>query len=565
MTQSTNPGDGSSVAFSDLGLSEAVLEAVESLGYEQPTPVQAQAIPYALEGRDLLAAAQTGTGKTAAFLLPTMSRLERAERHRGPKMLIVTPTRELAQQIADVCTMIEKHTHHRSYTVVGGVGYEPQKAALRRGLDILVATPGRLVDLIEQGEAHLGDVEVLVLDEADRMLDMGFLPAMRKIVAQTPSSRQTLLFSATLDEDAIGGIRDLVSEPAVVEIAHKGTVAETIDQFALPVSLEAKNALLAEVLQHEGPQRVIVFCRTKHRADAACRRLRRAGISCAPIHGDRSQNQRERTLRAFRDGSTDVLVATDVLARGIDVSDVRYVVNFDVPVDAEDYIHRIGRTGRAGEAGWALTFVTENDCDELYAAEKLMGMIVPPFEPSYGLELGDKPVELDPNRDPEDWRPLGKKARKKREEARKAASAAARKRALAKPRAEKSEKLAESDRGSERPARAAGKPARASKAEKKDAKPRRAGSAKLTRREVAELELETEGERRQRSRGGRRGGSGRRGNAGQGRDGRTQQGGRNAQQRGAEPRGSRGGQQGGRGKQQRRRVGDRAGRQRGIY
>ncbi len=560
MTQSTNPGDGTPAAFSDLGLSEAVLKAVETLGYEQPTPVQAQAIPYVLEGRDLLAAAQTGTGKTAAFLLPTMSRLGHSERHRGPKMLIVTPTRELAQQIADVCATIEGRTHHRSYTVVGGVGYEPQKAALRRGLDILVATPGRLVDLIEQGEAHLDDVEVLVLDEADRMLDMGFLPAMRKIVGQTPSSRQTLLFSATLDEDAIGGIRDLVTDPAIVEIAHKGSVAETIDQFALPVSLEAKNALLPEVLKHEGPKRVIVFCRTKHRADAVCRRLRRANISCAPIHGDRSQNQRERALRAFRDGSCDVLVATDVLARGIDVSDVRYVVNFDVPVDAEDYIHRIGRTGRAGEAGWALTFVTENDCDELYAAEKLMGKIVPPFEPSYELELGDKPVELDPNRDPEDWRPLGKKARKKREEARKAATAAARKRALAKPRAEKSEKLAEHEKPAKGEAKKAGKAAKAT-----SKKPQRPGSAKLTRREVAELELETEGERRQRNRSGRRSGQGRRNNGGQGRDARQQQGGRSAQQdRREQPANRRQRPGGGKGGQHRR-VGDRAGRQRGIY
>ena len=560
MTQSTNPGDGTAVAFSDLGLSEAVLKAVETLGYEQPTPVQAQAIPYVLEGRDLLAAAQTGTGKTAAFLLPTMSRLGHSERHRGPKMLIVTPTRELAQQIADVCATIEGRTHHRSYTVVGGVGYEPQKAALRRGLDILVATPGRLVDLIEQGEAHLDDVEVLVLDEADRMLDMGFLPAMRKIVGQTPSSRQTLLFSATLDEDAIGGIRDLVTDPAIVEIAHKGSVAETIDQFTLPVSLEAKNALLPEVLKHEGPKRVIVFCRTKHRADACCRRLRRANISCAPIHGDRSQNQRERALRAFRDGSCDVLVATDVLARGIDVSDVRYVVNFDVPVDAEDYIHRIGRPGRAGEAGWALTFVTENDCDELYAAEKLMGKAVPPFEPSYELELGDKPVELDLNRDPEDWRPLGKKARKKREEARKAATAAARKRALAKPRAEKSEKLAEHEKPAKGEAKKAGK---ATKAASK--KPQRPGSAKLTRREVAELELETEGERRQRNRGGRRSGQGRRNNGGQGRDARQQQGGRSAQQdRREQPANRRQRPGGGKGGQHRR-VGDRAGRQRGIY
>ena len=249
---------------------------------------------------------------------------------------------------------------------MGGVGYEPQKQALRRGCDILVATPGRLVDLIEQGEAHLDEVEVLVLDEADRMLDMGFLPQMRKIVSETPSTRQTLLFSATLDETAIGGIRDLVHDPATVEIAHKGTVAETIDQYVLPVSLDEKNGLLTKVLKSEGTDRVIVFTRTKHRADACCRRLRRAGIACAPIHGDRSQNQRERALRDFRDGKVDVLVATDVLARGIDVSDVRYVVNFDVPEDPEDYIHRIGRTGRAGETGWALTFVTVNDAEDLF-------------------------------------------------------------------------------------------------------------------------------------------------------------------------------------------------------
>ena len=398
MTQSTTPGNDA-VAFSDLGLSEAVLTAVNALGYTEPTPVQAQAIPYVLEGRDLLAAAQTGTGKTAAFLLPSMSKLGHAERHHGPSMLVVTPTRELAQQIADVCSTIETRTHHRSVTVVGGVGYEPQKAALRRGCDILVATPGRLVDLIEQGEAHLDEVEILVLDEADRMLDMGFLPAMRKIVGQTPSTRQTLLFSATLDEGAIGGIRDLVTDPATVEIAHKGTVAETIDQYVLPVSLEAKNGLLAKVLKSEGTERVIVFTRTKHRADAACRRLRRAGITCAPIHGNRSQNQRERALAEFRDGKVDVLVATDVLARGIDVSDVRYVVNFDVPADPEDYIHRIGRTGRAGETGWALTFVTVTDADDLYGIERLMGQTVPTYQSKVELELGEEPPVLDPNRD----------------------------------------------------------------------------------------------------------------------------------------------------------------------
>ena len=392
MTQNNNE---SATTFAELGLSKEVLAAVEDLGYAGPTPIQAQAIPLVLEGQDLLAAAQTGTGKTAAFLLPSMSRLAHAGRGKGPKMLVVTPTRELAQQIADVCRVVEKKTGHHSLTVVGGVGYEPQKQALRRGCDVLVATPGRLVDLIEQGEAKLGEVDVLVLDEADRMLDMGFLPQMRKIVAQTPAERQTLLFSATLDESAIGGIKDLVKDPATVEIAHKGTVAETIEQFVLPVSLEAKNALLATVLGSEGPSRAIVFTRTKHRADACCRRLRKAGITCAPIHGNRNQNQRERALKEFRDGKVDVLVATDVLARGIDVSDVRYVVNFDVPADPEDYIHRIGRTGRAGETGWALTFVTVNDAEDLLNIEKLMGQEVPAYEPKVALETGEEPPALE--------------------------------------------------------------------------------------------------------------------------------------------------------------------------
>ncbi len=408
MTQNSNEA---AATFAELGLSDAVLTAVEALGYTEPTPVQAQSIPLVLEGRDLLAAAQTGTGKTAAFLLPTMSRLSHAGKGKGPRMLVVTPTRELAQQITDVCGVIEKATGHRGVTLVGGVGYEPQKQALRRGCDVLVATPGRLVDLIDQGEARLGEVEVLVLDEADRMLDMGFLPQMRKIVGQTPATRQTLLFSATLDEDAIGGIKDLVTDPATVEIAHKGTVAETIEQFALPVSLEVKNGLLAEVLESEGPSRVIVFTRTKHRADACCRRLRKAGITCAPIHGNRSQNQRERALKEFRDGKVDVLVATDVLARGIDVSEVRYVVNFDVPADPEDYIHRIGRTGRAGETGWALTFVTVNDAEDLLNVEKLMGQAVPAYRPKTQLEVGEEPPELDVLR--EEASPKGRRKKKK--------------------------------------------------------------------------------------------------------------------------------------------------------
>jgi ATP-dependent RNA helicase RhlE len=383
-----------------------MLEVVSDLGYEEPTPVQAEAIPAVIQGRDLLAAAQTGTGKTAAFLLPVADRLGHAPRHGGPLMLVITPTRELAQQIEDVAVAVAARTHHHCVTVVGGASYEPQKAALARGCDILVATPGRLVDLIDQGVCHLGSVEVLVIDEADRMLDMGFLPSVRKIVAQVPRERQTLLLSATLDDSAIAGISDLVHDPVRVEIARKGTVAETIDQFALPVSLEAKNALLAKVLVSEGPHRVIVFTRTKHRADACCRRLRREGISCAPIHGNRSQNQREHALSDFRDGKIDVLVATDVLARGIDIAGVSYVVNFDVPADPEDYIHRIGRTGRAGEMGWALTFVTVDDVADLYAIERLMGKVVPAYQPKAELDLGAELPSLDPDRSAE-ARPRG--------------------------------------------------------------------------------------------------------------------------------------------------------------
>ena len=409
-----------SKSFADLGLSSNVLDAVADMGYEAPTPVQAAAIPQALAGRDVLAAAQTGTGKTAAFLLPTMDRLPRVPRSRvrgrqaaqGPLMLVVTPTRELAQQIEDVCKAIAKRTGHRSVTVVGGVGYNPQKDALKRGCDILIATPGRLQDLIDQEACSLDQVQVLVLDEADRMLDMGFLPAVRKIVGYTRDDRQTLLFSATLDEKQVGSITDLVHDPARVEIAPVTSTAETVDQYVLPVSLEAKNALLAEVLKREGARRVIVFTRTKHRADACSRRLARAGFTTAAIHGDRTQNQRERALRAFRAGECDVLVATDVLARGIDISDVSYVINFDVPEEPVDYIHRIGRTGRAGEAGWSLTFVTEDDVAEFYDIEALMGKTVELFDAD-GLDLGAHPPVVDPNRVPA-AAPAGKKEKKRR-------------------------------------------------------------------------------------------------------------------------------------------------------
>ena len=408
------------VSFDQLGLSEKVLAAVADMGYDCPTPVQAGAIPAILQGSDVMAAAQTGTGKTAAFLLPSLDRLGHARRGQGVLMLVVTPTRELAQQIEACARTICAHTGHTCTVVVGGVGYEPQKAALARGCDLLIATPGRLIDLIEQGAADLSHVETLVLDEADRMLDMGFAPAMRRIVSKTPASRQTLLFSATLDDNVLANVKSLVNDPVRVEIAHKGTAAQTIDQYVLGVSEREKVRILTDVLKQEGSKRVIVFCRGKHRADMVCRKLTKAGISAAPIHGNRSQNQREAALRRFATGEADVLVATDVLARGIDIAEVSYVVNLDVPSDAEDYIHRIGRTGRAGQFGWALTFVSEAEYLDLRDIEALMGKLVPDFPRAAGIDCGQERFELDPSRKPTDKLP-SKKARKKLAEQRAAA------------------------------------------------------------------------------------------------------------------------------------------------
>ena len=432
------------VRFADLGLSDAVMQAVVDMGYETPTPVQAASIPEVLAGRDILAAAQTGTGKTAAFLLPAMSKLghvvppakkgdrgrrrRNAARGRGPLMLVITPTRELAQQIDEVCTTVAKRTGHTAVTVVGGLSYGPQKQALACGCDILVATPGRLVDLIEQGAANLDEVGVLVLDEADRMLDMGFLPQVRTIVSKCREERQTLLFSATLDEERVGAITDLVHEPARVEIAPVTSTADTVDQYVVPVSMDEKNALLAEVLKKEGPERVIVFVRTKRRADTCVRRLARSGFKCEAIHGDRSQGQRQRALAAFRDGRVQVLVATDVLARGIDVSDVRYVINFDVPEEPTDYIHRIGRTGRAGEEGWSLTFVTKADIAEFFDIEALMGKTADMYDAT-GLTLGTDLPRINPDRVPADHaatkneRKRRKQKEKRRENAAKRAAA----------------------------------------------------------------------------------------------------------------------------------------------
>ncbi len=393
--------------FKELGLSDKALSAVERMGYEIPTPVQCQAIPLALKGRDIIAAAQTGTGKTAAFSLPSMDRLEHAKGGAGPLMLVITPTRELAQQIGEVAEEIAISTHHRIVTVVGGLSYKPQIDRLKRGCDILIATPGRLIDLMEQKAVRLDDVQVLVLDEADRMLDMGFLPAVKKIVNATPKDRQTLLFSATIDRSILNVAGVFLRDPATVEIARKGDVASTVDHYVIRVPQSVKPALLKAVLEEKGFFRVIVFARTRSRADSSSRRLRREGYKVEAIHSDRSQNQRKRALDRFAKGEVNIITATDVLARGIDVDEVDYVINYDVPDQPEDYIHRIGRTGRAGQKGLAITFVTPETEDALRGIEKLLKTKIPEMKlDSFDINeakaiSAEKSINARAKRDPE--------------------------------------------------------------------------------------------------------------------------------------------------------------------
>lgn len=410
-------------SFDDLGLSPKALAAVASLGYEEPTPVQERAIPLVLEGHDIIAAAKTGTGKTAAFSLPSMDKLGHARGERGPLMLVVTPTRELAAQIAEVCETVAKSTHHRVLSVVGGVSYNPQISALKRGTDVLIATPGRLIDLMEQKAAHLDRVEVLVLDEADRMLDMGFLPSVKKIVAATPKTRQTLLFSATIDRSIEGVAGTFLHDPEVVEIAHKGETADTVDQCIVRVPQVLKADLLRATIAAWGHERVIVFARTRSRADATCRRLKRAGYSVEAIHSSRTQNQRRRALENFAAGTTDILVATDVLARGIDVDEVNYVVNYDLPTQAEDYVHRIGRTGRAGAKGRAISFVTPETQEALADIEKFTKREIPEVriegfdEEACAVAAAERATKAAAKRDPdiaEAKREMDKREKKKK-------------------------------------------------------------------------------------------------------------------------------------------------------
>ena len=366
--------------FIELGLSEKTLVAVRKLGYKNPTPVQAQSIPLTLSGRDVAAAAQTGTGKTAAFLLPIMDRLRTKSKPLKPRCLIVTPTRELAAQIDSCAKSIARHTHHKILTVVGGVSYSPQINSLKKGVDIVVATPGRLMDLIDRKAIDFCNIEILVLDEADRMCDMGFWPSVKKIAGLTSSRKQTLLFSATLDKAIVNKAMPLLKDPEFVEIARKGETATTVEQHIMPVGHTQKSDLLSAMLKEKCPGRVIVFTRTKHRADACAKRLNKQGFATSSIHSNRTQSQRSRALADFSKGKIDILVATDVLSRGIDVSEVNYVLNFDVPVNPDDYVHRIGRTGRAGETGHAITFVGPDEISNLRDIERSLNSVIPTYE-----------------------------------------------------------------------------------------------------------------------------------------------------------------------------------------
>lgn len=421
--------DNPNASFNTLGLSAQVMMSLRALHYTTPTPVQQQAIPAILEGRDVCAAAATGTGKTAAFLLPVLTHLPHGKHIRLPKqqgttrantqnsrrqngngvkngssscnskqhnntpsttaqapqlldaatpsLLVITPTRELAEQIGTTCATICRNTQHHLAVVYGGTKYPPQITKLRCGVDILIATPGRLMDLRERGVIDLSRVSTLVLDEADRMLDMGFWPAVQSIIADIPPTRQTLLFSATLDKKILAKIQPILHNPVRIEIITHGDTAKTVDQYILPVQHSQKQELLHALLMEKGFEKVIVFARTKHRAEHCCKILQREKFRAESIHSDKSQANRRKALENFSKGKTNILVATDVLARGIDVPQVNYVVNFDLPDFPDDYIHRIGRTGRAGETGFAVSFVSPESVSALRQIQRLIHTELP--------------------------------------------------------------------------------------------------------------------------------------------------------------------------------------------
>jgi len=364
-------------AFRDFDLARPLAQSVRDEGYTTPTPIQAQTIPPAIAGRDILGCAQTGAGKTAAFALPILHRLHTQpadKSHRGPttpRALVLAPTRELAAQIADAFETYGRHTNLRVGVVFGGVSQRPQERSLKRGVDILVACPGRLLDLMEQGLVDLRRVQTFVLDEADRMLDMGFIQPIKQIASVVPKKRQTLLFSATMPKAILGLADSLLRDPVRVSVKSAPSTAPKIEQSVYMIEKRSKQVLLERLLKDRQVSRAIVFSRTKHGADKIVRKLRSAGIDGVAIHGNKNQNQRTRALDAFRSGRTRVLVATDVAARGIDVDDITHVFNFDLPSEPEAYVHRIGRTARAGASGEAIAFCAAEEREHLQAIERL--------------------------------------------------------------------------------------------------------------------------------------------------------------------------------------------------
>ncbi|HEX6088310.1 MAG TPA: DEAD/DEAH box helicase [Thermoanaerobaculia bacterium] len=365
------------MSFSALGLGPKLLQSISDAGYTQPTPIQSAAIPRVLEGRDLIGIAQTGTGKTAAFVLPLLERIMSKPQQRTPRALIVAPTRELALQIDEQVRILGRHHRVRCATIFGGVGEQPQIDALRRGVDVVVATPGRLLDLMGSGHVSLRDVEIAILDEADRMLDMGFLPQIRRVVNALPKQRQTLLFSATLSSDIEKITGEFLRNPETVEIGRRSNPADSVAQFLYPVPKSRKVDLLIHLLRDQSLDSVLVFSRTKHGADKIVRKLKSANIAAAALHSNRSQSQRVAALNSFKSGHARVLVATDIASRGIDVEGISHVVNFDFPMHAEDYVHRIGRTGRADAVGDAISFVTPDDETYVRGLEKMTRRSVP--------------------------------------------------------------------------------------------------------------------------------------------------------------------------------------------
>ncbi|MGO4573067.1 DEAD/DEAH box helicase [Microvirga sp. 2TAF3] len=397
--------------FTDFGLAQPILKALATEGYEKPTPIQAQAIPYVLEGRDICGIAQTGTGKTAAFALPILNRLTenpRAPIRKSARVLVLSPTRELSGQIADSFRTYGRNLKLTTSVVFGGVTIGKQERELSPGVDVLVATPGRLLDLVDRRSLSLRDVEILVLDEADQMLDLGFIHALKRIVTLLPKDRQSLFFSATMPK-TISSLADaFLRNPAKVAVTPVATTAERVEQSVMFVATGRKQALLEIVLQDKAIDRVLVFTRTKHGADKVVRSLDKAGIAGAAIHGNKSQPQRERALAAFRAGTCRVLVATDIAARGIDVEGVSHVINYDLPNVPESYVHRIGRTARAGADGLAISFCNDEERAFLRDIEKLTRMQVPVAALPEGFSAGPVGGEApEPRREQQRGRPAG--------------------------------------------------------------------------------------------------------------------------------------------------------------